>query len=343
MNYIILVIAIKKVIYYCDTNPFDYKIIKESSPSNFGHTNLIWEGDVNFPKRSDQISNHLERPFDKQKEVKDRYTANKINVSNDEKKYFELFRYGINNLQKPNSADGPTLCMSLFMPNTILHKNEVPDYSGWTKKYFLNQIKLCVVFNHYFPNGNYRIYFDYYMLKKFESLSGTDDCLKITKYVTKISYSEYEVDEGLKVQNILNQFYNILKQYDDVPFKNGLVRFLFSYDLACRSYTKNGKISLRKKTGDFFVYKFKGPFIENAGNAHEGHITNAYIGQHVRYIVLRQSNYDYRGHRIKRPSHMVWRDAHMNCIAYNDHLWIKEMNKLHDKNIYFLPNSLGYT
>lgn len=227
------------------------------------------------------------------------------------------------------------------MPNTLLH-DEKRDFSVWTQKYLQNQLKLCVVFNYYFPNGNYRNYFDYYMLKKFESMSGSDDVLDITKHISEFAYMDFETQEGEKVKTILAQFYNKLKEEQKV-FNNGLERFMYAFDLACRCYNNNGTLELRYKTGDFFVYKLGGPYLENTGEYNEGHITDGYIGQHMRFIALRQVDYAYKNISIRRPIHLVWRDAHANCIAYNDSLWITELNKFKNIQLYFLPNSISYT
>ena len=225
------------------------------------------------------------------------------------------------------------------MPNSNLSKG---DFSSWTKRYLQNQIKLCLVFNYYFPNGNYRNYFDYYMLNTFKSLLGNDSSLILTKQFNNFSYNDFEEDKDGPVNNFLQQYYNLLKTYENFSFKNGLDRFIFTFDLACKCYNNNGMLEIREKTGDFFVYKFSGPFIENEGTLKEGHITDAYMGQLIRYISLKQSNYNYNGKEIKKPTHFVWRDAHTNCIAYNDYLWISEINKYKDKTIYFLPTSIGY-
>jgi len=277
--------------------------------------------------------------FDKKQEIERVLKNKELKPEQNQKKYFKLFRYGINKLDKPNDNNEPTLSISLFMPNSVLIKR---NFSGWTQKYFQNQIKLCLVFNYYFPNGNYRNYFDYYMLKSFESLSGIDESLIITKKIDKFEYNDFEEDKGLQVSTFLQNFYDELKKYEANPFKSGLERFIFTFDLACRCYNNMGKLEFRKKTGDFFVYKFSGPFIENEGKPDEGHITDAYMGQHVRYISLKQKDYDYNETTVKKPWHLVWRDAHTNCIGYNDYLWINELNKNKQKTVYLLPNSVGY-
>jgi hypothetical protein len=311
-------------------------LVIENDTSNFGHHNLIWEGNVSF------IDPKTNQNLDKQKVIQENLDNGTLNPVEDQQKYFQLFRYGINQLKKPNYSDGPTLSISLFMPNDKLYAG---DFSRWSIKYFQNQIILCLVFNYYFPNGNYRNYFDYYMLNIFEVLPGNDKSLILTQLITKFDYNDFEEEYGVLVNKFLEQYYNELKKYEDYPFTNGLERFIFTFDLACKCYNNNGELEIKEKTGDFFVYKFSGPFIENEGYRYrysEGHITNGYIGQFIRYISLKQSSYLYKGQEIKKPSHFVWRDAHSNCIAFNDNLWIQELNKYKDKTIYFLPHSLGY-
>ena len=352
-------------------------IIKEETDDNFGHTDLIWEGDVKFPpaKKINQNSRNYNYnnysnnsgisggsgysyvnnqskslpqssvPFDKQAEISRALQSNNLNPVENQKKYFKLFRYGYKKLNKPNDSNGPTLSISLFMPNSILHKVNSEgklDFSRWTQKYFQNQLKLCVVFNYYFPNGNYRNYFDYYMLKKFESLSGDDDSLKVTKQIKQFVYNDFEEEQGMKVKLILNQFYNEIKKYEDFKFNNGLERFIFSFDLACRCYNNNGKIEIREKTGDFFVYKLGGPYLENQGQTNEGHKTNGFIGQHMRYISLKQSNYNYNGSNINRPILVLTRDAHATNIGFNDSKLINELFSTNMKKVYLLGHSYYY-
>lgn len=338
-------------------------IIIEDNNNNYGHNDIIWEGNVNFPIRLDNYpikssnnyygqyggyygnneSNGLESiRFDKQAEIDRALKAGELNPISNQKQYFQLFRFGYKNLNKPNNnSNEPTIALSLFAPNSVLH-NPSANFSDWTNKYLITQVKFCVVFNYYFPNGNYRNYFDYYMLKKFSSLNGNDTSLKITDKINKFDHFDFEDEEGKKVNIILEQFYTLLKQKEDeIEFENGLERFLFLFDFACRCYNNNGTLEIRDKTGDFFVYKMNGPFIENQGKINEGHITDGYIGQHIRYLSLKQQDYTYNNEIISKPTHLVWRDNHANCIAYNDSKWIKKLNEINEV-VYFLPNSLGY-
>ena len=227
------------------------------------------------------------------------------------------------------------------MSNTIrkeIEKGSIRTQDEWIIKYFVNQIKLCLVFNYYFPYGNYRNYFDFYML---ETIKFTR--INFFSYIKQFSYNDFENDQGILVNAFLNKFVDLIQEYKDVEFNNNVECFIFIFNLACKCYDNNDELEIREKTGDFFVYKFSGPFIENEGTEMEGHITNGYIGQFIRYISLKQSSYFYKGQYINKPYHFVWRDAHTNCIAYNDYLWISELNNRYNNEIiYFLPISIGY-
>jgi hypothetical protein len=145
----------------------------------------------------------------------------------------------------------------------------------------------------------------------------------------------------------LKKCYNKLKEYETYDFENGLQQFLFYYHLSSK-VTKIGNDNVHfdsRSVIDFFVYKFSDPFIENKGLANEGHITNGFIGQQIRYIALRQTDYEYNGKTIKRPTHLVWRDAHANCPGYNDYLWIEKINEISKSSkteLYLIPTSIAY-
>ena len=60
---------------------------------------------------------------------------------------------------------------------------------------------------------------------------------------------------------------------------------------------------------------------------------------------MRQDDYIYNDILIKRPKHIIWRDAHENMIGYNDYLWIKKINEISKEKkiqLYFLPNNYQY-
>jgi len=312
-------------------------IVEENN--NFGHNDIIWKGDLNFPHR-DQ-----EKNFDKENEILKKYKEKKIIQENNS--LFELTRIGINKLNKPNETDGPTSCQALFIPNDKLLSI---DFNIWTLKYFRNQLRFILAFNYYFPEGNLRFYFDHYMIKRFEQLEDIDS-LNITKVFEKIEYNDYEEDRQKSVRIFITQFLEEAKKYEDIQFENSLIRFIFYYSLASSCYFNKieSKLEIRDKTADFFIYKFNHPsFLENVGKDNEGVITNGFLGQLVRFLVLKQSEYKYNGKTIKVAKHLLWRDAHNNCLAYNDYEMINELNKIINtrdidiEKIYLLPAGSTY-
>ena len=106
------------------------RIIIEEIPDNYGHKKLIWVGDIKFPDRS---TNDSKREYitdtsysDKGRNIDVAYDNGLFSTTTD---FFKLYRYGIDDLRPPNDNDGPTLVMSLFMPNTILHHESNIDFS----------------------------------------------------------------------------------------------------------------------------------------------------------------------------------------------------------------------
>ena len=51
-------------------------------------------------------------------------------------------------------------------------------------------------------------------------------------------------------------------------------------------------------------------------------IQNGFIGSLVRFIPLRQIDYIYKGNLIKKPKHLIWKDAHNKHLSYIAKLWI---------------------
>jgi len=321
--------------------PNQFKVVKETHDTNFGHDKVITKGDVYFPPRNED-RNFRPDFFDKQAEINNK---NVIAIEN-QKDYFELYRYGINELKKPNDNDNITFSISLFKPNTNQLKIGTDEAANWITRYFKNHLKQILLINFFFPEANYRTYLDYYMLAFFESLSGDDDRLKLNKYINNFDHIDYENYEIDNINKIFNYFLIINKEFENKNFENGLARILFYYDIACKIIISNGNPYLNKtRTGDFFVYKFKGPFLENIGTELEGHITNGYIGQGIRYISTIQQKYEWNGSIIKRPTYLVWRDAHTNSLAYNDFEWISKLYKIckEKKNkLFFIPSSIDY-
>jgi hypothetical protein len=335
----------------------------EVNDSNFGHGGLVFKGgpilkDINYINTNADYKNTPE-------DIKAKLPANlnltsyeeRVKLSGEDlveqKGMFTLWRYNVssNITLPPNSTKEPTLSMSLFMPNDKLPEDNI---IAWNKRYLTNQLKLCFIFNYYFPNGNYRNYFDWYMINKFSKMNGDDESLKFNNidYRSFTLYKDFgkSDEECEKITNLLKLIYNNLSiESEKKTFTNGASRFIYYFITISKMYVnESNEIETREKYADLFVYKLDGPFIENkdSANGNEGHITNGYIGQHMRFISLKQNEYNYNGKTIPAPNHLVWRDAHSNKIGALDSEWIRELNTLSVKNssdpIYFLPISLGY-
>ena len=317
-------------------------IIEENN--NWGHNDLLWKGNLKLRDNLGDVRAYIQPKStmitsDKYGNlyniIKYAYNNNVLKKVND-KDYFTLFRYSYGKANPPNCSVGPTLVISLFMPNSILHKS---DYKGWMTKYLLNQLKLCVMFNYWFPNGNIVYYFDWYLFNHFAK--NDNATLDISLY--KIQAYQDFIDTSIvdKINQLLDEFYKVVK---NGTFSNGLERILYYFTMATASYNVDGNLKINlDKCGDFFVYKFTAPFVENVGMPNEGHITDGYIGQHMRFVSLRQNAYEYNGIPINRHSHLVWRDAHATIPASGDAAWIRELHRLsNNKEIYFLPSTISY-
>lgn len=329
-------------------DPSKYKLIKENHTTNYGHEKLILKGNVDFPPFikydiDSKYSNHYKvQYFDKQKEI---IKKNVQPIAN-QKDYFNLFRYGMSKsdlLHQPNNGnDTITLSISLFMPNNKIYEKQ---FGEWMYKYFINQLRLLLCFKFYFPDGNIRNYLDYYMLEEgFSKISGNDDSLKITTKFTEFDCNDFEDDKIDELKKYMADFYTKIKKIDNYNFSSGLERIMTYFHMASSVININGKVFFTEKPGDFFVYKFSGPFIENI-NGNVGHITNGYIGQQIRYISVKQINYIWNDILIKRPVHLIWRDAHATTVGFNDSLWIKKCFNIgfsQKRHFFLMPTSIEY-
>lgn len=183
-----------------------------------------------------------------------------------------------------------------------------------------------ISFNNYFPNEAIRVYIDWYTLEHFKLINADKlVCGNLFKIFPSIYYEEEDV------KNDVNESFKRFNQFIDsqnVKFNNAYEKFIYYFFIASKIYnSKDNDITIlnNNKHADFFVYKFTGPFIEKI-NSYDCHITNGYIGQLIRYICLRQTDYTYNTNITKRNKHYVWRDAHANQTALNDSLIIKMMN-----------------
>jgi len=332
--------------------------IQEDNKINFGHNNLIYSFSQSFniikfnePEYPNDLYTRKQQPmflsFGYDKENK------RVELSDDylteEPGLFKLSRISLESIKKPNETIGPTLSISLFMPNKTLF-NDSEKISKWCNKYLAKQLQLIFMFNYFFPNGNIRIYLDHYLIEKFKKIVGNDVSLHFDKIMTvnNFSYASYDGFKDIEINNLLSVIKNNLIEKDAVnKFQNGAARIIYYMDYISRCYPNSdySNIELRDKSIDIFVYKFGGIFIENLNSDTEGHITDGYIGQHMRYIALRQKEYIYNNMTIKPPKHIIWRDAHAAMIGALDSEWIAEVNKLsmrYDTPLYFLGGSLSY-
>ena len=321
-------------------------IIEEKNETNFGHVNLVNRMKKPFPKRSDKIhisdvsginygynshggsyynvsENNNNTFYDKNKHISDEYDAGNIHPVDN---IFELYRYSYNNIKPPRSTDQPSLTLSLFKPNINTLDAE------WGGRYFISQLALVIAYNYYFPTGALRVYLDWYMLDAFKTFSSDKLHIeKLSESVFKIS-NDFETlfSNKYDISKLFNRFDKYIENtIEKIIFKNAFEKFMYYYVSASKIYneTQTDNDIENEQGGDFFVYKFKeGSDFTEIINEKICHISNGYIGQAMRYICLRQVDYNYNGNVIKRNKHYIWRDGHTNQIGYNDAQLIKTFN-----------------
>jgi hypothetical protein len=323
-------------------------IIEERSDTNFGHINLVNRMEKPLPKRDDTLppidttgnnyygkynysggSNYSGEHdkkhtiYDKNTHIAEEFDANHIHPVDG---IFELYRYSYKTTKPPRSTDKPSLSVSLFKPN-------IDTLTGdWGGRYVISQLALVIAYNHYFPNGAFRIYLDWYMLDSFKTFSADKLQLeKLSESVFKKS-NDYETlfDNKYDISKLFKRFDDYIESTTHlIKFNNAFEKFMYYYISASKIYREeqtNEDIE-NEQGGDFFVYKFKeeSDFTEII-NGKRCHISNGYIGQAMRYICLRQVDYNYNGITIKRNKHFIWRDGHTNQIGYNDSQMIQNFN-----------------
>ena len=344
-------------------SPISQKLYKETNETNYGHQNLIWEDtsgkpfDFKLPTGSGVSGSYgnyygyqtggTKDQF-KHEYIAELYTKGLLKRVENQKEYFELSRYVMYNnnvIPLQNTyVDEPTLSISLFAPPKVIYNKQLTD---WSNKYFGNQIRLLLTFKRQFPNGNIRIYFDKYLCDGLEN--GTDTKIELLR--NHLKNNEFELAYKPIIEEYFDQFFNISTQLNQIQFESPLHKFLAYYDLAGKSYydeiTKRIAFN-NNHIPEFFVYKFKGPFVEKLSITDKGiyiedkngqfecHQTDGFIGQLVRYISSCQQDYIYNNNKIKRARHLIFRDGHSNSIGLNDSQWIRELNrvcKIHKKDI----------
>jgi hypothetical protein len=394
--------------------PFKKINIIVETNDNFGHTNLVYEADVQLNKRDEAMKIEILRklPDDVIKKIKNVLPKNMIdtildNLPEDLKtkiennastemsitsssspysyintgKYFEtekkcggvgegsstekrnklikknitnfstkdnlftLTRIGVDELKEPIYTEDPVLSVSIFKNNL----NRTLD-KNWGYKYLIPALVQIVTHNYFFPNGSVRVYIDHWTLEDFKYINSDD--LKLNNISNTYPSIFYENDNDQnKINNLLNILDNLVK-YENVKFENAYQKIIYYYFRASQIYEKslsqNYEEILKNKHSDLFVYMFdeNSQFVETNKYNYKCHITDGYIGQLMRYICLRQSNYNYKTKLINRNKHYIWRDAHSNISATNDYEIINQFNNTskssNTKIFNLIPSNTNY-
>jgi hypothetical protein len=133
--------------------------VQEEHKTNFGHGDLIYKFPQSF---NDIVFNKQEYPNDihARKQQLPMFLSFDYNKANnhvelsdksltEEPNLFKLSRISLDSIKKPNETLGPTLSISLFMPNKILF-NDSEKISKWCNKYLAKQLQLIFMFNYFF-------------------------------------------------------------------------------------------------------------------------------------------------------------------------------------------------
>jgi len=348
-----------------------YKPWTEPSDTNHGHTGIIAQLPVNFPPYTGPIQGdsgysgytggssknvsykttgseslyNNSKFFNKQQHILDNY--DKLTYPND-KKYINIYRVGLENPNE-NVYSDVVLCMSLFCTNDgELDTFDKKKNNTWFNIYIVPLIRQILLVRFYFPDIEIREYFDHYLLRKFETREE-----EITYDFDSIEIHDYE-DYSDNNLEILNKIKNLKKKIEEFKsyikeelkrekFNNEKQKFIFIIDRACRF--KNNDERMKLKGPNLFVYQFYETFLENVGTNMEGVITNGYLGQLMRYIILRQTETTYSNRTVKRPKCIFWRDPHTNAMGYNDYILFNEFitaSRKEKKPLYLLPSSHFY-
>jgi hypothetical protein len=342
---------------------------------NFGHRKIIYKG-LKLPMRI--FYNNYDNNFmdvNKESEMKylcGMYKNKEIKYDeNIEKKLLQIYKINIscelfnNNFDEYNDV---VLSLSLFSPNYNLSENLKKIFNDvnddWSNRYFKPTIKQLLIVRYYFPEIEIREYFDHYLMNKIEKYTNNiiyNADINVDEYIDyefEIQKNEIQKNEIYKkieqIQIKIKQFNDFINEIvKTMSFQNQKYIFLFIFEIACRfkSYA-DGIFDISGKGPNIFVYKFFNTFIEYKGQTYESVLTNSYLGSLVRYFPLRQFKYcstktQEKNTCIERPKFIFLRDAHANCMGYNDYMLIKEFNE-HSKNIninksiYLLPTTPNY-
>ena len=296
------------------------------------HTKKEYDKEFNIDKRNKIIEKY--------------YNLNVLKSTDDE--LFNLYRVGISysesvlptKLAPPISTDNPVLAVSIFKANI---SNTIE--TDWITKYLIPGLTQLIAYNCYFADGGIIVFIDYHTLENFKSLP--QETLTIGSLADSYPSIYYEnEDKENDVNKSLARFDEFIKDQQDkapnpIVFGNAYEKFIYYYYYASKIYnsTDSDEVIINtNKAADLFVYHFDGIFTEINKCGFPCHITNGYIGQLIRYICLRQQNYEYTDNetttttttttttKITRNKHYIWRDSHSNQTALNDALMIRSLN-----------------
>ena len=331
-------------------------ILEEKHKSNFGHE-IMYK--TNFNLKKNQV--------DKNNFVYNQYKKGNVKLEKNQNNYFELTRYNIlindidTNVNKPIEGDDPFLIISTFMKSENIYNN---NYENFFNKYFQHQIKLILCYKYY-VKGKIRLYIDNILLNNLKNVNDSNKYIFSNIFNNEFNYYDIEEENNEKLNLILNSFKNYMQKYDNHIFDSLMHRILFYYEVASR-YDLNLLNNIDEKVMDIFGYELKNDYQEyikkevkigklgikqyvyvasKEKTEYKYHKNEGYIGQMLRFISMKQQDYEYNDIMIKRPKHLVFRDGHSNSIGFNDSKWILELNRIMKnlkKSIFLIPSSIEY-
>lgn len=241
------------------------RIYKGVENNEFGHSNII-----SFLQQGKEPYNHIQMYINNgfANDPNTIYANSEISVKhNDSLNILTINKYALNNTANMTSDflyydnNNPTIVFGLFVGGDDFLNN---NYRHFVTKYMSTQIRAILSFKHKFPYGNVRFYFDELMLNVFKNITKNNPDMDNINLLSKMNeFQNFEYDsEDKKNMDVVYKSYLEHIRKENYEFKNGLERFLYYYDTACRYNCDNGISYTSPITGEFFSYRFKRPFIE---------------------------------------------------------------------------------
>lgn len=286
-------------------------------------------------------------------DMEDRIRNGLIEKVND-RQFLRITRHFIDQIKHCIKLDEPTLVLSIFMPNTKLaNLNLDTKDHGWVfrqirwelfrQKYIGYQIRAIISFKYFFPNGNIRVYFDRVLLNSLKQQNIPENGHQPLYQCSSIQEDHTADFEDFKL--MAKDFVSHMESVTRIKRPATLYgEMMLTYETAARFAWSSGNVYIREYSGEFFAYEFGPPFREQRGDF-SGHITDGYIGQMIRYIVLTQTSYTIGKIYQERLRHLVWRDGHSNSVSTIDAMYIYHFNqacRLKGTSMCLLPDSYEY-